>query len=198
MQLASQLGYLYETDAEIFIGERVPGLAAVTAYPRRLLVIDRTLLGESEGALRFLFGYAFEAIRGGYATLLQVGARQRRELGALLRALLSSEGELTGAAADLVNNASDDAVKVLEDNAGMRDVDAGAWIDGMLACAKRAGLVACDDFSAAIWMVARLSGEQLDSHDATVALGSVLGGPDLVRFYLSDDYQHLRDALTVG
>ncbi len=196
--LASELGYLYQTDAEIFIGERVPGLAAVTAYPRRLLVIDRELVNESEGALRFLFGYAFEAIRGGYATLLQVGARQRRELGSLLRAMLSSEGELTGAAADLVNNASDEAAKVLEENSGMRDVDAGLWIDGMLACAKRAGLVACDDFSAAIWMVARLSGEQLPSHDATVALGSVLGGPDLVRFYLSDDYQQLRDALTVG
>ena len=198
VQLASELGFLYQTDAEVFIGERVPGLAAVTAYPRRLLVIDRTLLGESEAALRFLFGYAFEAIRGGYATLLQVGARQRRELGTLLRALLSSEGELTGAAADLVNNASNEAAKVLEDNAGMRDVDAGLWIDGMLACAKRAGLVACDDFSAAIWMVARLSGEQLPSHDATVALGSVLGGPDLVRFYLSDDYQQLRDSLTAG
>jgi len=198
VQLASELGFLYQTDAEVFIGERVPGLAAVTAYPRRLLVIDRTLTNESEGALRFLFGYAFEAIRGGYATLLQVGARQRRELGSLLRALLSSEGNLTGAAADLVNNASDEAAKVLEENAGIRDVDAGVWIDGMLACAKRAGLVACDDFSAAIWMVARLSGEQLPSHDATVALGSVLGGPDLVRFYLSDDYQQLRDALTVG
>jgi hypothetical protein len=58
--------------------------------------------------------------------------------------------------------------------------------------------VACDDFSAAIWMVARLSGEHLASHDATVALGAVLGGADLVRFYLSDNYQHLRDVLTVG
>jgi hypothetical protein len=66
----------------------------------------------------------------------------------------------------------------------------------MLALAKRAGLLAADDFAAAIWMVARLSGENLPSHDATVALGSVLGGPDLVRFYLSDDYQQLRDLLT--
>jgi hypothetical protein len=45
-------------------------------------------------------------------------------------------------------------------------------------------------------MVARLSGEKLESHDATVALGSVLGGSDLVRFYLSDDYQTLRDQLS--
>jgi hypothetical protein len=67
----------------------------------------------------------------------------------------------------------------------------------MLACAKRAGLVACDDFAAAIWMVARQAGENVDSHDDTVALGSVLGGPDLVGFYLSDQYQMIRDLLSL-
>nr|MDQ3364711.1 tetratricopeptide repeat protein [Myxococcota bacterium] len=198
LRLAHEISAMYQTDAEIFIGEKVPGLAAVTAYPRRLLVIDRSLLAESDPALRFLLGYAFEAIRGGYATLLQVGARQRRELAQLLRAVISSDAtQLSGQAADLVEQASDEAASVLERHAGARDVDPGAWIDGMLALAKRAGLVACDDFSAAIWMVARMTGEKLESHDATVALGSVLGGPDLVRFYLSDDYQHLRDILTV-
>ena len=78
-----------------------------------------------------------------------------------------------------------------------RDIDPGAWIDSMLACAKRAGLVACDDFSAAIWMVAKQAGENLVSADDTVALGSVLGGPDLVRFYLSDQYQMIRDLLSL-
>jgi hypothetical protein len=128
--------------------------------------------------------------------LLQVGARQRRELAMMLRSLVSTEGELPNAAVELVNSASDQAQEVLERHAGARDVDPGMWSDGMLALAKRAGLLACDDFSSAIWMVARLTGEQLSSHDATVALGAVLGGPDLVRFYLSDDYQHLRDVLT--
>ena len=85
--------------------------------------------------------------------------------------------------------------KVLERHAGTRDLDPGTWMDGMLACAKRAGLVACDDFAAAIWMVARLSGERLASHDETVALGAVLGGPDLVRFYLSDNYQMIRNVV---
>ncbi|MBL9019563.1 MAG: tetratricopeptide repeat protein, partial [Myxococcales bacterium] len=198
VQLSAELGFLYETDAEVFIGEKVPGLFAVTAFPRRLVVIDRSLLTENDLTLRFMFGYAFEAIRGGYAALLQLGARARRELGLVLRAMLAQDGELTGAAADLVNGATGEAAKILEVHAGTRDVDAGAWIDGMLACAKRAGLLACDDFAAAIWAVARLSGERLASHDATVALGAVLGGSDLVRFYLSDDYQHLRDALTAG
>jgi tetratricopeptide (TPR) repeat protein len=196
LHLAAQVGELFQIQPEIFIGEKVPGLAAVTAFPRELLVIDRALLGESDAALRFLFGYAFEAIRGGYATLLQVGARQRRELALLLRSILAADAELTGPAADLVANASAAAQKVLELHAGARDVDPGAWSDGMLALAKRAGLLACDDFSAAIWMVALLSGEKLANNDAAVALGAVLGGPDLVRFYLSDDYQRLRVALT--
>ena len=192
--LADEVSALYETEVELFVGEKVPGLAAVTAYPRRLLVIDRVLLGESDLALRFLLGYALEAVRGGYATLLQVGARQRRELAQILHALVSEEVEPSGLARDLIDLASPAARQVLERHAGAR-VDASAWIDGMLGLAKRAGLLACDDFHAAIWMVARLSGEKLDTHDATVALGSVLGGPDLVRFYLSDDYQHLRDRL---
>ncbi len=194
--IADEVAALFQAEAEIFVGERVPGLAAVTAFPRRLLVIDRALLEGSEPSLRFLFGYAFEAIRGGYATLLQLGARPRRELSNLMHALLSPESEPTGSAADLLSSLSDHAAEVIERHAGVRDVDPGAWIDGMLACAKRAGLVACDDFPAAIWTVALLAGEKLSSHHATVALGSVLGGPDLVRFYLSDAYQLLRDRLT--
>lgn len=71
---------------------------------------------------------------------------------------------------------------------------------GVERCAKRGGLLACDDFAAATWMIARVSGENLASasHDATVALGAVLGGSDLVRFYLSDDYHRLRDTLSTA
>ena len=36
------------------------------------------------------------------------------------------------------------------------------------------------------------------SHDATIALGAVLGGADLVRFYLSDDYHRIREQLGAG
>ena len=86
---------------------------------------------------------------------------------------------------------------MLERHVGTRDLDPGAWIDSMLACAKRAGLVACDDFAAAIWMVAKQAGENFTNHQDTVALGSVLGGPDLVRFFLSDQYQMIRDLLAL-
>jgi tetratricopeptide (TPR) repeat protein len=194
-QLATEVGQLFQIAPQLFIGERVPGLLAVTAYPNQIVVIDRELLAEQDLPLRFMFGYAFEAIRGGYAALLQLGARQRRELAQLLRGLL--EIDPTGPAADLARNASGGAADVLERHAGTRDLDPGAWIDDMLACAKRGGLVACDDFAATIWAVARLSGEMLASHDDTVALGAVLGGPDLVRFYLSDSYQLIRDLVAM-
>jgi golgin subfamily B member 1 len=196
LQIAGEIGQLFEIDPEIFIGDKVPGLLAVTAFPRQIVVLDRSLLTEADLPLRFMFGYAFEAIRGGYAALLQLGARQRRELGQMLRGLIS-EVEPTGMAAELMANANLRQAKVLERHAGTRDLDTGMWIDNMLACAKRAGLVACDDFAAAIWMVARLAGELLATHDDTVALGSVLGGPDLVRFYLSDNYQLIRDLLAL-
>ncbi|HEY5950587.1 MAG TPA: tetratricopeptide repeat protein, partial [Kofleriaceae bacterium] len=196
LNIAGEIGQLFEVEPEIFIGDKVPGLLAVTAFPRQIVVVDRSLIADQDLPLRFMFGYAFEAIRGGYAALLQLGARQRRELGQLLRGLIS-EVEPTGTAAELMTNANMRQAKVLERHAGTRDLDTGTWIDNMLACAKRAGLVACDDFSAAIWMVARLSGELLATHDDTVALGAVLGGSDLVRFYLSDNYQLIRDLLAL-
>jgi hypothetical protein len=192
--LAAEVGALFQVEVDVFVADRVPGLFAVTSFPRRLLVVDRSLLGEQPLALRFLFGYAYEAIRGRYAPLLQLGARSRRELAQWLRALLSP-GDQTGPAAELVDTASPRAAKVLERHAGTRDLDVGQWIDGMLSCAKRAGLLACDDFGAAIWMIARLAGERLAGHDEAAALGAVLGGPDLVRFYLSDHYQRIRDLL---
>jgi hypothetical protein len=77
----------------------------------------------------------------------------------------------------------------------VRDGDVAAWLDGTVAQAKRGGLLACDDYAAAIWAVARLAGETPASHDETIALGAVLGGADLLRFYISDDYQRLRDYL---
>src|SRR5262249_47256137 len=104
LALADDVARLFEIEAEVFVGDKVPGFAAVTAFPRRMVVIDRSLLAEVDLALRFLFGYAFEAIRGNYAVLLQLGARQRRELGQLLRTLLAAQStDLTGPAQELVN-----------------------------------------------------------------------------------------------
>ncbi len=186
-------------DADVFVGERVPGLVAMVASPRRLVVIDRSLVTEADGPRRYLLGWAFEALRGGYAFLHHLGKKQRSELGAFLKSLLLPEAERPGPTNDFVRTLPKRAQRVLERHSGGgRDLDGDAWIDAMLSIAKRGGLVACDDFAAATWMIARISGEMLLSHDATVALGAVLGGADLVRFYLSDDYQRIRESLAAA
>jgi len=184
-------------EADVFVGERVPGLVAMVASPRRLIVVDRSLVGEADGPRRYLLGWAFEALRGGYAFLHHLGRRQRSELGGFLKSLLLPESERPGPTNEFVRGLPKRAQKVLERHANTsRELDGDVWIDAMLNSAKRGGLVACDDFAAATWMIARISGEMLLSHDATVALGAVLGGADLVRFYLSDDYHRIRDHLT--
>jgi hypothetical protein len=73
--------------------------------------------------------------------------------------------------------------------------DSEEWIDAMLATDRRAGLFACDDFSAATRMIARLGGDHLGAADIQ-ALALVLCGEDLVRFYLSDEYHRLRESLS--
>src|SRR6185369_3469622 len=58
LQLAGEIGQLFEVEPEIFVGDKVPGLVAVTAFPRQIVVIDRTLVEEQDLPLRFMFGYA--------------------------------------------------------------------------------------------------------------------------------------------
>ena len=73
------------------------------------------------------------------------------------------------------------------------------WIDHMIASAKRGRTPGVrNDFTAATWMVARLAGESPDRTDGTRALGAVLGGADLVRFFVSDDYNRLRAELSAS
>jgi len=130
--------------------------------------------------------------------MLQLGARQRRELAALMRALVQTDVERPGPANEFVRGLSRRAKIVIDRHAGrVEDPDAEAWLDGMIASAKRGGLLACDDFTAATWMVARLAGETPDRNEGTRALGAVLGGADLVRFFVSDDYNRLRAELSV-
>jgi hypothetical protein len=196
--LVNEVAHLFGTEPEVYVGDRVPGMAAVMAFPRKVLVIDRALLDETEPAQRFILGWALDAMRGGYALMLQLGARQRRELAALMRALVLMEVERPAPANEFVRSLSRRAKIVIDRHAGrVEDPDAEAGLDGMIASAKRGGVLACDDFAAATWMVARLAGESPDRNEGTRALGAVLGGADLVRFFVSDDYNRLRNELTL-
>lgn len=193
--LASEIAQVYGVDAEVYLGEDVPGGVALMAHPRPILVIDRELLPAGESCRRFLLGWAFDAIRGRYALLFRLNQRQRAELCSLLQSLLAPESERSGPTNELVQSLPRATVRVIEQYAGYgHTVDGEAWLDGMTALAKRAGLLACDDIDAAMRAIALLSGVPVDASD-TAGLGAVLGGPDLLRFFLSEEYHRLRSVL---
>jgi tetratricopeptide (TPR) repeat protein len=188
---------LFGIDPEIYVGEKVPGAVAVLAFPRRIIVIDAGLLAETDSARRFVLGRAFESIRGGYSVLLHLTSRERRELGSLLKSLLLPEAEQMPPTKEFVRTLPKRATRMLERFAGHQlDVSTEAYIDAMIAAANRAGLFACDDFAAAARMLSRLAGESMAvTQDGALALGAITGGPDLVRFFLSDDYRSMRETL---
>jgi tetratricopeptide (TPR) repeat protein len=193
----ADLGRLYGIEPEVYIGEHVPGGSIALAFPRRILVIDREMLGEADAARRFLLGYMFDGIRGGYSLIYALGRRQRTELAALLRSLLLPESERPGPTNEFVHSLPKRAAKIIEGLSGKRrELDPEDWIEEMLSTAKRAGLFASDDFPSATRMIARLAGESVSNDGSSTALGAVLGGADLVRFYLSDEYHRLRELLS--
>ena len=187
---------LFGVEPEVYIGQDVPRGLVALSHPRPAVIIDRELLGETEPAKRFLLGWAFDAVRGGYALLQVLGRRQRAELGGLLKSILLPENERPGPTTEFMRTLPRGPLRVVERLQGMaRMTDSEDWIDGMLATDRRAGLFACDDFAAATRMIARLGGDRLGPSDIQ-ALALVLCGEDLVRFYLSDEYHRLRESLS--
>jgi tetratricopeptide (TPR) repeat protein len=189
---------LFGLEAEVYIGEQVPRGVVAINYPRPIVVLDRALLGETDSARRFALGWAFELLVGRYALLPMLGRRNRRELGALLKSLFSPENEWPAVTHEFAASLPREALQVMQRYQGMaRSADAEEWIDGMLASARRAGLFASDDFAAALRISSQLNGENLGAGEqAIAALGVVICGSDLVRFYLSDEFHRLRESLS--
>ncbi len=164
-----------------------------TAFPRRLVVIDRTLLAE-ERRCRCGSCSATRSSRSA-AAMPRCSSSVRASAASsapLLRALLAAGEDPAAPAAEIVNAAN--PARHEGPRAPRREPRSSTPGRGSTACWRArsaAGLLACDDFACG-----DLDGGPAGRRDAwpatttTVALGSVLGGPDLVRFYLSDDYQH--------
>jgi tetratricopeptide (TPR) repeat protein len=195
--MAAVMAQIYCVEPEVYVGRNVPGGITLVTHPRRIVVFDRTLIAVDESSRRFLLGWAFDAIRGEYALLFHLRERQRSELGNLLRSLLGPEAERPALTNELIQTIPKSAVRVIDQYAGRGlQLDSEAWIDGMLAMARRAGLFACDDLQAATRMIARLNGELIEPGPGGAAgLGAVLCGADLIRFFLSEEYHRLREVL---
>jgi hypothetical protein len=110
---------------------------------------------------------------------------------------MMAENDRPVATREFVANLPRKAAKALERFVGMgAGLDPDSWMNALSLAQDRAGLLACDDFVAAARILARLNGEDLAlTEEGAVALGAVPGGADLVRYYLSDDYHRLRQAL---
>jgi tetratricopeptide (TPR) repeat protein len=188
---------LFGVEPEVYVGDEVWGEMIVLMFPRPVVVMSRPLAARPDPERRFLLGRAFESIRGGYAPLMRLAPSERANVGALLRSLTLPESERPAATNDFVKELPRKSAKALERFVGLtQQLDAEAWTAALVQAQDRAGLLACDDFSSAARVLARLSNEELAaSGDGAVALGAVPGGVDLVRYLLSDDYHRLRQAL---
>ncbi|WP_428267132.1 hypothetical protein [Haliangium sp.] len=199
-EVLSEMGHAYGVTPEVYVGRDVPRGVVMFSRPRPLVVFDRRLVVEEPNTWRFLLGWAFDIIRGDYALLFALDDRQRGEFAALVRSLLAPPAERPTATKDFLQRLSDEAVQVLDEHAGQQTlVDVDDWLEGLANMAKRAGLFACDDLDAAIRTLARMNGESVDADlTGTAGLGAVLGGADLLRFYVSEEYHRLRKVLSAN
>ncbi len=185
---------LFGMEPEVYVGENVPGRVIAIDYPRTIVVIDQLVLKEPEAARRFALGWAFEAICGGYSSILNLGEKQRVELANLLRSLFLAESERSNATSDFIKGLPAGAQEIIRLHEGaFQDFDMEGWMTGMNAVARRAGLLACDDLGASARMLAVIGGEDIGENYA--ALGTVFCGEDLFQFHISDEYDQLRAAL---
>ena len=185
---------LFGMEPEVYVGENVPGRVIAIDHPRTIVVLDRLVLKEPESARRFALGWAFEAICGGYSSVLNLGEKQRVELGNLMRSLFLVEGERSAATSEFIKGLPPGAQEIIRRHEGaFQDFDMEEWMTGMNAVARRAGLLACDDLAASARMLAVISGEDIGENYA--ALGTVFCGEDLFQFHISDEYDQLRTAL---
>lgn len=190
----AELAKLFSIEPEVYVGDNVPGQVIALDHPRAILVLDRTVLKEPESARRFALGWAFEAICAGYSSLLLLGQKQRDEVGELIRGMFMPEIDRPAHTSEFVSSLPLAAVDILKNHEGeFQEMDMDAWMDGMHAVARRAGLLACDNLVASTRMLAKISGETIGADPS--ALGTVFCGEDLFQFYVSDRYNQLRDAL---
>lgn len=211
---------LFGLEVEVLFAAQVPGyvlaLEPLSAGGPKVVVMEHSILERSDAERRFLLGRAFESLRIGAALLLRLSAGEAAEWLQLCRALLrpttpqahEKEGSLDEAsakkAAEFISGLTRSAEHALARLAAASAATADSTLspENFLAAlpfvVDRAGLLFCNDIAAAVRMMARAQGEELalvEGHGGGALLGQVLGGAELVRYYLSDSYHELVSAL---
>ena len=157
---------LYGVEAEIFVGEKVPGLRRGRPRSRAACVVIDRDAARRDRCRRAASCSAARSRRSAAATrsLLQLGAPPARASSARCCARCScprasAPARPTSSSRRCRKRRSEGARAPRRARPRRRHRARGST--ACSRCAKRAGLLACDDFAAAIWMIARLSGENL-------------------------------------
>ena len=137
-RVEEQMKRAFGVECETYVGDNVPSGVAVVSFPRPIVVVDSEIVAESELAKRFMFGYAFEAIRGNFGLLLSLGHRQRMEFISLIRSLFQQESERVPRAREFIRSLPPTGVRMvdsLEEQVDVADVE--SWMGGMEGIAKK-------------------------------------------------------------
>ncbi len=218
---------LFGLEVDVFFAAGLPGYVLALEAPqpgaRPIVVMDTAVLQSPDGERRFLLGRAMESLRSQYAFLLRLSANEQQQWLRLMTGLLTPAAQRDTTTIELVQQLSPAAqarLAVAFDQAQALSQSAGpaagalrdplSFLAALPQLADRAGLVFCDDLTAALRILVRLNGlSQLngDETDATrgaqtagqldggILLGQVPGGAELARYYLSDKYHELLSAI---
>jgi len=212
---------MFGSQAEVFVAREVPSGCLVVESPRPAVYLSTALVDRDDGERRFFLGRALEPLRGGYSLLARLGAvggTAREEVIGLIDQLCRRESEREPQTQEFIRSLPRKTLKALERVSQLAEAQTQAgiptsateWAADLELAADRAGLLACDDVSAAARALAFLSGGDLLLPEATLdaalqirTLGGIaLGQPasaehttSLLRFFLSDAYHDLRTSL---
>ena len=187
---------LFGVEPVICVGDDVYGGVTAVLFPEPTVTIDRRFFAEPNLERRFFLGRAFDSLRGKYAPLTRFSDREKAEVAGLLSTLLRPTAERPEPAREFVSQLSEELSQALDRFVHAEAGDPMTWIQAVVKTQNRAGLLACNDFGVAARTLAALNGEALaTTDDGAVPLGAIPGGADLVRFYISSDYDRLHHDL---
>jgi tetratricopeptide (TPR) repeat protein len=204
-QLAEWCVNFVAESTAVLVADSVPGGSAADTDEGGRVLMDRLFLERPAAEVAFVLGRNLGYLRSGHALLSRLAFDDRALLGELLGGLLQTAEEQQDLAKEFRRGMSRRMLKQLDDIAAAYQESLAAdgeenlparWFAGVDRTANNTGLVACNDVSAALRMMAQLGGQDLAvGPRGEIAVQLVTDGPELVQFFLSDNYTKLRRRL---
>jgi tetratricopeptide (TPR) repeat protein len=204
-QLVERCVHFFGVECSVAVSDDVPGGALADTAGSGKVIVDRLFIDRPFTEVAFVLGRNLEYFRSGNALLSRLAFDDRRLLGELVTGLMQPPDQQNDLAQEFRKGLSRRRLKQLDSLADSYQdhVEGGGelnspyrWFSSIDRTANQAGLVACDDITAAMRMAAQLSGEELAvGSKGEVAVQLIVDGPELVKYFLSEDYVRLRRKL---